>query len=95
MDNYVFAHHPEITAEYGERSDGETFEIFIIVKKSFWDEYKGWDPSGVIPKELNEHGFYEWAESQAEYDGDPEEGKQKLIEAGLVEDLDLVKDSWI
>ena len=70
---------------YFELCRKETDSYFLITPKSYYDKEGGLsDESGVADAVVPE-GFYELAESMYEYDGNPETGRQLLIDAGMKE----------
>ena len=68
---------------YYYQVDDEGFSI-AIVSKTFWDKNGCLDDQG-IPDDVMPPGFYELSESIFEYEGDPDDAKNALNEAGFVE----------
>lgn len=61
-----------------------TMPFFLITSQKFFDKNGYLDDSGKEEKHVPE-GFFSLQDSTYEYDGDPEEGKKKLLAAGHIE----------
>jgi hypothetical protein len=69
---------------------------FFFTSIAYWDKNLCLNDIGNDPEEeLLPKGFYELLESVYEYDGEPEEGRAKLLEMGFIQNNDLAGDSFL
>jgi hypothetical protein len=61
----------------------------IIVPKELWDSEGIWDDSGDVPDCLPT-GFIDLMESEYEYFGSRNAARQSLLDAGFIENQDII-----
>ena len=75
----------------GEHEDPPV-DTFVVVSKNYWKRNKCLDDSGGRADHVLPDGFVEVMESEYEYDGDTEAGREKLLKLGFVYNPDLCMD---
>lgn len=67
--------------------DPDSGTIFLIAEKTHFDKtgYFDDDIRDDLEDTLGPLGFYDLEETTYEYDGPPEDGRQKLLQLGMVE----------
>lgn len=63
---------------------------FLITPKEFWDAHGHMYDQHIECEQLEHAGFYDLDECSWEYDGDPERGREVLLQLGLEENKDLL-----
>ena len=68
----------------------EDSTAFWIVEQQFWDLTQELDTDSETLEDDLPEGFYRLAESVYEYDGDPTQGRDRLLAAGFIENDSLL-----
>jgi hypothetical protein len=82
--DFYFAHAEDELIEGG---------VYTIVPKKYWDKNKRLLDENQIAADLLPNGFFELSEGMYEYDGKSNEGKELLINAGFIENSELISSN--